>query len=190
MSGLFSYNPLTMGVYPDPLGMGITVLTGDSPGLLGYLGTSEIGATESGDSQNSWQAQAFVNSSSRWVAGAGEHITSLEFYGSGAEGASVFVGIYLFEGGVPTTLVQQNEVVVGVTPDWYSTAVDIALVEGSEYVIACDYYNDSVPVHVFYDNGTSYTLARNHYSDLTNPWSDDDMNAADMVSFRAAVYSA
>lgn len=125
------------------------------------FGYREIAGSTS-PTNSSFHAQANVTPAERRVAGPNERVVELGVYGDGT--GLCTLAVYAYVGGVPTNRVGLPVVVaVGEDPDWYSTACDLALTEGVEYVVACDYWHggpfDTDSWVIRYDDGVGDMLS-------------------------------
>ena len=119
--------------------------------MPGNIGKSSTGANSALTADN-WQNECIVGSSFRYTASAGETVTSIHVFGDGTGTAEV--GVYVWNGSVPTTKVGSANITIGATAGDYSTTVSWALSAGVTYVVGIDYQvGISADWNIRYDTG-------------------------------------
>jgi hypothetical protein len=132
------------------------------------FGYSTLGANDYGATPNNYVDNAVSN---RYTAITGDVVTQLSFGGFCLSGGpyTVQVGIYVFSGGVPTTLVGSGTITVSAgSPAWTSISVNIPLTAGVVYVVAFgNKSNDNL--HYLFDTTDTVSIDGNGGA-LSNPW--------------------
>lgn len=160
------------------------------------IGNNTIGvSSDGGVGSTAWLVEAQTFASVRYTATTGDTVTKVWYYSvnnNGGGNSTVAVGVYVYSGGVPTTLVNSADITITGAAGWYSTTVSWALTNGVEYVVAQD-YNTGSPVGsqpaVYWTDQASTAMVSDFTSSFNATWAANSTSVS-LVSAYAEVTSA
>jgi hypothetical protein len=158
----------------------------DSMQMIGFGagggGTENIGYEEVGDTSG-YQGNADVKCSALDTAGHTGTITSIYIYSINEDaGQDVYLGVYTDSGGVPNTLVENQEFTnIGTWAEgWHQfTGLSISVTASNSYWLCWQYSIDAVTTHFWYDTfGTRYVDYSATYGNWNSPFVNDSSTTA------------